>query len=302
MTAKHVGLGRGLGALIKDTPESPAGEDAATKERDITQIPVSQLHKSPWQPRRHFDQDALNDLVASIKERGVIQPLLVRKVDSGYQLIAGERRFRAAQEAELDEVPALVMDVSDQDAVEITLIENLQREDLNPIEEAEGYQSLVDRFGMTQEHIAERVGKGRATITNVLRLLTLPDSVQRMLAENRLSSGHAKVLLGLEIPREQELLAERALKEGLSVRALERAVEKLRKPPRKPRSERVDIPASHLQHISDQLHQSLGTSIRLTASRTLSNGRKVPGRIEIDYYSPDDLDRLLQILGVSEDL
>lgn len=302
MSAKHVGLGRGLSALIKDSPTPADTDNGGAQVPGITQVPVSQIHKSPWQPRRHFDPDALDELVRSIRERGVIQPLLVRKVDDGFQLVAGERRFRAAQEAELKEVPALVLDVSDKDAVEITLIENLQREDLNPIEEAEGYQSLADEFGMTQEQISDRVGKGRATIANALRLLTLPDTVQQMLSESRLSSGHAKVLLGLEIPREQELLAERVLKEGLSVRSLERILEKLRKPPKKSRSERTDIPAAHLQHLSDQLHQTLGTSVRLTASKTLSNGKKVPGRIEIDYYSTDDLDRLLQILGIAENL
>jgi len=301
MSAKHVGLGRGLSALIKDTP-APSATEAGETDRGITVVPVSQIHKSPWQPRRHFDPDALNELVTSIRDRGVLQPLLVRKRDDGYQLIAGERRFRAAQEAELKDVPVMVMEVSDKEAVEITLIENLQREDLNPIEEAEGYQSLADQFGMTQEQIAERVGKGRATVANALRMLTLPDSVQDMVAENRLSSGHAKVLLGLDIPREQELLAGRVLKEGLSVRSLERIVERLRKPPRKARSERVDVPATHLQHLSDQLHQTLGTSVRLTTSKTLSNGKKVPGRIEIDFYSTEDLDRLLQLLGISEEL
>ena len=300
MSAKHVGLGRGLSALIKDTPSPSTGD--ADGQGGVTLVPVSQIHKSPWQPRRHFDPDALNDLVSSVRDRGVLQPLLVRKVEDGYQLVAGERRFRAAQEAELKDVPVILMDVSDKEAVEITLIENLQREDLNPIEEAEGYQSLADEFGMTQEQIADRVGKGRATVANALRLLTLPDPVRDMIGENRLSAGHAKVLLGLEIPKEQELLAGRVLKEGLSVRALERIVERLRKPPRKPRSERVDIPAAHLHHLSDQLHQTLGTSVRLTASKTLSNGKKVPGRIEIDYYSTDDLDRILQILGVTENL
>ncbi len=300
MAAKHVGLGRGLNALIKDSP-APAG-DADAVAQGITMIPVSRIHKSPWQPRRHFAPDALSELVSSVHERGVLQPLFVRKKEDGYELIAGERRFRAAQEAELKDVPVIVMDVSDKEAVEITLIENLQREDLNPIEEAEGYQSLADEFGMTQEQIADRVGKGRATITNALRLLALPDTVQAMITENQLSSGHAKVLLGLEIPREQELLAQRVMKEGLSVRSLERIVEKMRKPPRKPRSERVDIPATHLQHLSDRLHHELGTSVRLTTSKTLGNGKKMPGRIEIDFYSTEDLDRLLHLLGISEDL
>jgi ParB family transcriptional regulator, chromosome partitioning protein len=309
MAAKHAGLGRGLSALIKDTPpekpvaSAPASASADSSSDGVRRVPVSAIHKSPWQPRRHFDATALQDLVASIRERGVLQPLLVRAIDQGYQLIAGERRFRAAQEAELADVPVLVLDVSDKEAAEIALIENLQREDLNPIEEAEGYQSLADTFGMTQEQIAERVGKGRATIANAVRLLSLPDAVRQAVSEGQLSAGHAKVLLSLTIPREQELLAQRVIKEALSVRALERLVNRQQKPATKPaRSEHVDIPATHLRHVSDQLHQALGTSVRLTTSKTLGNGKKVPGRVEIDFYSPDDLDRLLNLLGVTESL
>ena len=301
MAAKHVGLGKGLGALIKDSSAEnvPAGAD---REAGVSLIPVSRIHKSPWQPRRHFDPDALAELVASIRERGVLQPLLVRKIEDGYQLIAGERRFRAAQEAELPAVPALVMAVSDREAVEITLIENLQREDLNPIEEAEGYQALADQFGLTQEQIAERMGRGRPSIANALRLLTLPDTVRALVAGGQLSSGHAKVLLGLDLPEEQTLLAQRVLKEGLSVRTLERIVEQARRPERKPRARQRDLPATHLQHLSDQLQQTLGTRVRMTSSMTRANGKKLPGRIEIDYYSSDDLDRLLSLLGVSETL
>jgi ParB family chromosome partitioning protein len=299
MAAKHAGLGRGLSALIKETPVTA---DTPQGAAGITRVATNQIHKSPWQPRRHFDPAALADLVASIREHGVLQPLLVRQIDSGYQLIAGERRLRAAQEAELADLPVIVMEVSDKDAAEITLIENLQREDLNPIEEAEGYHSLSEQFGMTQEQIAERVGKGRATVANALRLLTLPDNVRDLLSEGKLSAGHAKVLMTLDIPREQELLAARVVKEGLSVRALERIITQLTKPPRKVRSEKVDIPASHIHDLCNQLHQVLGTSVRLTTSKTLANGKKVPGRMEIDFYSPDDLDRLLHLLGVTESL
>ncbi len=299
MAGKHIGLGRGLSALIKDAPATTENDQSGDA---VTQIAIHRIHKSPWQPRRHFDPSALEDLVASIREHGVLQPLLVRAVEDGYQLIAGERRFRAAQEAELENVPAIVMEVGDKEAVEITLIENLQREDLNPIEEAEGYQSLLETFGMTQEQIATRVGKGRATVANALRLLALPDAVRYAVAEGVLSSGHAKVLLRLEIPREQELLAARVKKESLSVRALERVVERMLKPAGKKQSARVDIPATHMQHLTDQLHQTLGTSVRLTSCRTLGNGKKVPGRIEIDYYSPEDLDRLLHSFGIHEEL
>lgn len=300
MAAKHIGLGRGLGALIKDvTPERPA---AGQSGGGVLQVPIEQVHKSPWQPRHAIAPDALEDLIRSVRERGVIQPLLARRVQDRYELIAGERRLRAAQAAELKQVPVIVMDVPDREALEIALVENIQREDLNLIEEAEGYRALSEKFEMTQEQVAQRVGKARATVANALRLLDLPDTVKRLIAENQLSAGHAKVLLGLEIAKERELLAARTVKEGLSVRALEKIVEKLRKPPRKHRAEKSDVPAEHLRYLSDRLHEHLGTTVRITPCRTLANGRKVKGNIEIDYFSGDDLDRLLVLLGVAGDL
>ncbi len=297
---KHIGLGRGLSALIKDTPVSE--NKGAETDQGVTRVPLSSIHKSPWQPRRNFDADALSDLVKSVRERGLLQPLLVRKADGAYQLIAGERRFRAAHEAELQEVPVIVVEASDRDALELALIENLQREDLDPIEEAEGYRSLVDKFGLTQEEVSERVGKSRAAVANALRLLGLSEKVRKYISSGELNVGHAKVLLGVEIQQEQDLLAERIIKEGLSVRALEKIIANLHKPGRTTRREQSDIPASHLQHLSDQLHQRLGTSVRVTPSKTLSNGKKRRGRIEIDYYSTDDLNRLLVIMGISESL
>lgn len=308
MAAKPAGLGRGLNVLIKD--KAPVAAKTAVKPEPVAtdsgsqsvMIALNQIHKSPWQPRRHFDPEALRDLVASIRERGVLQPLLVRAVGDGFQLIAGERRFRASQEAELKEVPAFVMDVTDKEAVELTLIENLQREDLNPIEEAEGYQSLSNEFGMTQEQIAERVGKSRASVANALRLLALPDAVRSLVSEGQLSTGHAKVLLGMDIPEEQEQFARRVIKEGLSVRALERLLSARKTTGQRTRVERSDLPASHLSMLTDQLHHALGTSVRLRSSKTLSNGKKIPGRIEIDYYSNEDLDRLLHCMGVEESL
>ncbi|HBA85631.1 MAG TPA: chromosome partitioning protein ParB [Verrucomicrobia bacterium] len=301
MAAKHTGLGRGLGALIKDTPpavETPAPE-ASGKKDGITRIPIEKIRKSPWQPRREFAAEALDDLTRSVQERGILQPLMVRQVGETYELIAGERRFRAAQNAELKDVPVMVMDVTDREALELALIENLQREDLNLIEEAEGYKLLMEKFEMTQEHVAQRVGKGRATIANALRLLDLPDSVKRLVAEQKVSPGHAKVLLGVDIPREQELLAARVLAEQLSVRTLERIVANLKRPAKKPRGEKSDIPDSHLQYMTEQLHQHLGTSVRLTPCKTLANGKKAKGTIEVDFYSNDDLDRLLAMLGLT---
>lgn len=287
--------------MIKDTPpavETPAPE-ASGKKDGITRIPIEKIRKSPWQPRREFAAEALDDLTRSVQERGILQPLMVRQVGETYELIAGERRFRAAQNAELKDVPVMVMDVTDREALELALIENLQREDLNLIEEAEGYKLLMEKFEMTQEHVAQRVGKGRATIANALRLLDLPDSVKRLVAEQKVSPGHAKVLLGVDIPREQELLAARVLAEQLSVRTLERIVANLKRPAKKPRGEKSDIPDSHLQYMTEQLHQHLGTSVRLTPCKTLANGKKAKGTIEVDFYSNDDLDRLLAMLGLT---
>jgi ParB family transcriptional regulator, chromosome partitioning protein len=299
MSAKHTGLGRGLGALIKDTPPPEAVSEGGS---GVLQVPIEKIHKSPFQPRQTIAPEALEDLARSIRERGVLQPLLVRRVEDRYELIAGERRLRAAGSAELKEVPVIVMEVSDREALELALIENLQREDLNPVEEAEGYRVLGDKFEMTQEQIAQRVGKARATVANALRLLDLPAKVKQMLAKGDLQSGHAKALLGLEIAKEQEILALRVLKEGLSVRQVEHIVNRLNKPSKKGRAEKPDIPASHLQYLTDKLHQHFGTNVRITPCRTLSNGKKAKGSIEIDYYSNDDLDRLLVLLGLADNI
>jgi len=297
MAAKHRGLGRGLNALIK---ESPAADEQTPRQEGVTHVPIASIHKNPWQPRSTFAPDALDELVRSIREHGILQPLLVRKVEDHHQLIAGERRYRAAQVAELTEIPVIIMEVSDREALELALIENLQREDLNLIEEAEGYRALMDKFDMTQERVAERVGKARATVANALRLLHLPDNVKTWIAEGALSAGHAKALLGLEIPLEQELLAARAMHEGLSVRAVEAAVGDTKKAPKKKRAEKKDLPDEYLRDISERLQQALGTGVRITPSKTLANGKKVKGRIDIDYYSNDDLDRLLSLLGITD--
>ena len=297
MAAKHIGLGRGLGALIKD---GSTGENPPAPAEKSNTIPVARIRKSPWQPRRVFSPEPLAELIESVKERGVLQPLLVRKVADHFELIAGERRLRAAQEANLSEVPAVIMEVGDQEALEIALVENLQRSDLNLVEEAEGYRMLAETFNLTQEQIAERVGKARPTIANAMRLLDLPDAVKQLVAERRITPGHAKALLGLEIAREQELLAERVIAEDLSVRTLERIVTRTRRAPKKSRAERADIPAGHLDHLVSQLHQHFGTQVRLTPCKTQSNGKKTPGRLEIEYYSPDELDRIIQLLGLSD--
>ena len=253
------------------------------------------------QPRHTFDEAALADLTASIKEHGVLQPLLVRPDGDGYELIAGERRLRASTAAGLTSVPVIVVNATDGDSLELALIENLQRENLNTIEEAEGYRELAVEFNLTQEEIADRVGKARATVTNALRLLTLSDEVKSMLSDSRLSKGHAKALLGLEIEKEQTLMARRAVQEGLSVRNLEKLIQRTKAAPRKARVATPDLPAAHVGYLSDQLHAHFGTSVRITPCRTYANGKKGKGSIEVDFFSNEDLDRILAVLGLNSE-
>jgi ParB family chromosome partitioning protein len=224
----------------------------------------------------------------------------VRAAGDGYELIAGERRLRAATAAGLAEVPVKVMQVDDREALELALVENLQREDLDPIEEAEGYRSLLERFQLTQEQIAERVGKARATVANALRLLALPADVRRMVEEGALSAGHAKALLGLALPAEQSVVAGRVAKEALSVRATEKLVARLGRPPRKPRAFRPDVPEVQRRHLEEQMREKLGTAVAIHPSRTLSNGRRARGTLVIDFHDADDLDRLLLLLGITD--
>lgn len=297
------GLGRGLDALIRDVPaDSTARENADSESsRGITSIPTEAIVPSPYQPRRTFESEPLEELVRSIRSHGVLQPLLLRRIGNTHELVAGERRLRAAQEAGLKEVPAIVRDVSDADALALSLIENLQREDLNIMEEAEGYRRLASQFGLTQEEIARIVGKARATVSNALRLLDLPEEVKQMVQAGSLSAGHAKVLLGVSIDEEKRLLAKRVVDEGLSVRTLERIAARLERVPRKPRAFRTDLPPDHLNHLTEELQRRFGSHVRVFPSRTLANGKKAKGSIEIDFYSNDDLNRILEILGISDE-
>lgn len=290
------GLGRGLDALINDGIERNGPETGVSGVRTI---PIANIRKNTLQPRHAFDEEALKDLAASIVERGVLQPLLVRPAGAdGYELIAGERRLRAATEAGLLDVPAIVMEAGDSDALELALIENLQRQDLNILEEADGYRVLAGKYGLTQEQIAVKVGKSRASVANALRLLDLPESVRILVAEQKLLPGHAKVLSGLAIPEEQILYAKRCSAENLSVRNLEDLIEREKRLPKKPRASHNDIPSGHLAYLSDRLHAHFGTSVHLSSCRTYANGKKGKGALTIEFYSNDDLSRILEILGV----
>ena len=299
MALKH-GLGRGLSALIKDTPAVAPAAAPAPASGGPLMVEVIKIRPSPFQPRRTFVREAMEELVASVREHGVLEPLLVRRAEDGYELIAGERRWRAAQEAGLKQVPVVVRDATDLEALEIGLIENLQRADLNVVEEAEGYLALAQTFKLTQDEIAQKVSKARASVANALRLLSLPKEVKKFLTEGLISAGHAKILLSLATEPEQCKMAERIIKEGVSVRELERLVEHSRKTPRKKAVEKEDIPASHLVYLSDKLHQHFGTSVHVHPCRTTANGRKVKGYIQLDIYTNDDLDRILDLCGLAE--
>jgi ParB family chromosome partitioning protein len=273
-------LGKGLKALIPDkTVEETAG---------INMIPVDLISPNPQQPRKKVSPDLLNDLVESIRSQGLLQPVLVKKSASGYELIAGERRWRAGQMAGLEEIPALIKEAGRQDSLAMALVENIQRENLNPMEAAAAYQSLISEFSLTQEEVAGMVGKERASIANYLRLLKLPMSVQEDLAEERLSMGHARALLGLPGKREQVEARDIVLAKGLSVRETEELVKKLSR--KKSRAERTrPTPDLHLAAIQEDLIRSLGTKVKV-------EGKSRSGSIRIFYHSPDELERLLEVL------
>lgn len=294
------GLGRGLGALMQD--EAPAQDSPSpSPQSGVQSVAVTSITRNRLQPRQMFDEEALADLTASVREHGILQPLLVRPSGDGYELIAGERRLRAATAAGLHTVPVIIMEATDISSLEIALIENLQRENLNPVEEAEGYRELAEGFSLTQEEIALRVGKARASVANAMRLLSLPDEVRAMLADGRLSTGHAKALMALEIPQEQILTARRVVDEGLSVRALEKLIKRTAGVSPRPRAARPDLPAAHIRYLSEKLHSHFGTSIRIQPCKTFANGKKGKGCIEIDFFSNDDLDRVLTLLGIEQD-
>lgn len=301
MTAKQKGLGRGLDSLISSNTKI-YDQSSENLQNNVSEIVISEIIPSPWQPRKIFDEEALNDLVLSIKEHGVLQPLVVRKINDKYELVAGERRWRAAQLASLTKVPIVLIEVDDKKALEIALVENLQREDLNPIEEAKGYALLKETFNLTQEQVSERVGKGRTTITNALRLLDLSDFIQEKVSLNILSVGHAKVLLKINDLSQQNDIAQNVIRENLSVRALEKIVRRLGLPPKKKRAEKADIPGEYLKSLTENLHKYLGSSVKIIPSRTLTNGKKIKGSVQIDYYDNEELDRMLQIIGYEDEL
>lgn len=297
-------LGRGLDALIK-TPSNVSVNEASKGGSDsidpatgeaVRRVPIDQVGPSPFQPRKKFNEEHLKELVESIREHGVIQPLIVRDSGGKLELIAGERRWRACQRLELEKVPVIIREASDKDVVEMALIENLQREDLNPIEEAEAYARLAREFGLKQDEIAQRVGKNRATVSNTIRLLDLEIGVRDLVSQNLLTTGHAKALLGIKGKPEQKLIADMVLKRQLNVRATEKLVSEhingrttnTKKTTSNKLPKQVE---TYVRDIEDKLRSRFATNIHV------NHGEK-KGKIEIEYFGNDDLGRILELLGL----
>ncbi|HEX5014081.1 MAG TPA: ParB/RepB/Spo0J family partition protein [Candidatus Limnocylindrales bacterium] len=271
---RQSGLGRGLAALIPQRATEPG----------MTEVPLARIRPNPLQPRRHFDEAELEALAASVAEHGVLLPVLVTQTLDGYQLVAGERRFRAAQLAGLDRIPVVIRQVADRDQLELALVENLQREDLNPIEEANAFRQLIDDFGLTQEGVAARVGRARSTVANTLRLLDLDERLQQLIVEEQLTEGHARAIGGL--PREQQArIADIVLERGLSTRETEELVRRLREPRIEKSPTAAPARDSELERVEEDLRRSLGTKVTLARSRK-------GGRIIIEYYSEEELGQL----------
>ncbi len=280
-------LGRGLGALL-------SAEGTATATEDESEIPIDLIEPSPLQPRTVFDEAKLAELARSITANGVVQPLLLRRRGDRYELIAGERRWRAAQLAGLSKVPAVVRNVSDDKVLELALIENIQREDLNPIEEARAYKKLIETIGLTQETVAERVGRDRSYVTNYLRLLKLPDDLQELLQAGRLSTGHARAILGTDQIDIQRRLARKVIEQDLSVRATERLVRQLSEPAtlgKRSPAKREEGDAN-VRAAENKLRRHFGTQVRIVPVQGSQ-----PGKIEIEFYNSRDLDRLYSLLS-----
>lgn len=314
-------LGRGLDALLggarqgkgvplsSQTPqpaEQTQSKEVSTQSKakkevsgadDVIRIPIEKLKPSSFQPRKDFSQDSISELAESIKQKGILQPLIVRRQGEFYEIIAGERRFRAAQLAGLSEAPVVIKDVDDRAALEMSLVENLQRENLNPIEEAEGYANLINSFNLTQEEAAAKVGKNRATVANALRLLKLPQEVKSLLRSGNLTTGHAKAILALEDPVLQKLAAEKVIKNGLNVRQTEELVDYLKSRSQSDsgqRTKKFQNRDAHIVDLEKQLMQKFGTKVTLRY-------REGKGAVEIKFYSNEELERILNIVGVKLD-
>lgn len=300
------GLGKGLDALIPNViNEKPSvnknkdSEDKSkesslkeTDERQVKIINITKIEPNREQPRRSFDEDALEELTESIKQFGLLQPILVHDKKTYYEIVAGERRWRAAKKAGLKEIPVIIKELTEQEIVEISLIENIQRENLNPIEEAQAYKRLLTEFNLKQEEVAERVAKSRTAVTNSMRLLKLGDEVQQMVIDDKITTGHARALITIENPEQQYNIAKKIFDEKLSVRDVEKLVKNLNKPVREKKIVSTDKSLEAVyQNIEENLKQKLSTKVNITSK---GNGA---GKIEIEFYSHDDLEKIMDLLS-----
>jgi len=300
------GLGKGLDALIPNVINEKAGDykikgtdnslpDQSSREEEEGQVKtvnITKIEPNREQPRRNFDEEALEELAESIRQFGLLQPILVHDRKSYYEIVAGERRWRAAKKAGLKEIPVIVKDLTDQEIVEISLIENIQRENLNPIEEAQAYKRLLTEFHLKQEEVAERVAKSRTAVTNSMRLLKLGDKVQQMVIDDMLTTGHARALITIDDPDQQYLIAKRIYDEKLSVRDVEKLVKNLNKPVKEKKVITTDKSLEAVyQNIEENLKQKLSTKVNITPK---GNGA---GKIEIEFYSHDDLEKIMDLLS-----
>jgi ParB family chromosome partitioning protein len=272
------GLGKGLGALI------PTEEKSG---KNVQEIDVKNIKANEKQPRKTFCQESIEELAQSMKEHGVLQPLILRKIRDGYEIVAGERRWKAAVKAGINKIPAVIKNLTDAQAMEIALIENLQREDLNPLEEAFAYKKLLDEFKMTQEELSSRVGKSRSQIANTVRLLNLDEAILKMILENKLTAGHGRALLSVEDKKDRIQIANKIIENDLSVRQVEKLTKNKKVEQQNTKKTREINPV--FVEVTDQLQKALGTKVRL-------KGSEKRGKIELEYYSTDELERLLEIL------
>ncbi len=275
------GLGKGLGAFFSNLEDE--------NEEVIQELSLNELRPNPYQPRKNFDQESIDELRSSIEEHGILQPLVVRKSIKGYEIVVGERRFRAAKDAKLETVPAVVRELSDQQMMEMAILENLQREDLNPIEEALAYQTLMEKLSITQEEVAKRLGKSRPHIANHIRLLSLPPAIQELISSGKISMGHGRALLGLRQKAKLPALVEKVVKENLNVRQLEKLIQQLNenvpRETKKPEKKK-DI---FIAERESSLREKFGTTVNIKQSKN-------KGKIEIEFFSSEDLERILELL------
>lgn len=282
--AKKYGLGKGLGALIPN-------EDSSSKNDGQVMIAINKIVSNSNQPRQYFDNEKISELAESIKQHGIIQPILVNKENDKYMIIAGERRWRAAKLIGLKEVPTIVMNLTDRDVLEISLIENIQRQDLNAIEEAKAYKRLLTEFNLVQEQLSERIGKSRTAITNTLRLLNLDDRVQNFIIEGVLSEGHGRALLGINDNDIQYEIAQKIIDNKISVRETERIIKKMNEEKNEEKEEVISEVNPFYKDIKNRLQNYFGTKV-------IISNRKNKGKIEIEYYSEEDLQRILEIINI----